>query len=268
MEIKSVQVKDCEMRYFRFGTPGAKALVVLPGLSIKSVMESADSIVGVFKALGAHLDVYVMDRRSNLPATYMLDEMAEDTAAAIRALGLSDIFLYGVSQGGMMAQIIAVNHPDLVSALVLASTLDHVEPAVETMFEEWVRLAKEGKAEEVFAAFAEKIYTHDFYVKFQKIFGLLASSVSQEELARFVILAESMRGFDVSARLSEIKCPVLVLAAEGDMLLGAEPSRRIAAATGGQLYVYPGYSHAVYDEAPDFVDRLNAFFGKCSEQAV
>ncbi len=262
-KIETIQVNGCEMQYFRFGTAGARALVVLPGLSIKRVMESADSIVGIFKAFGEQFDVYVMERRSNLPPAYSLEEMAEDTAAVIRALGLSDIFLYGVSQGGMMAQLIAVNHPDLVSAMVLASTLERVEPAVSAMFEEWVRLAKDGQAEAVFEAFAKQIYTAEFYEKFKKVFGLLASSVTAEELQRFVILAESMRGFDVSARLPEITCPLLVIAAEGDKLLGCEPSRRIAAATGGQLYIYPGYSHAVYDEAPDFVERLNAFFGGC-----
>ena len=61
----------------------------------------------------------------------------------------------------MMAQIIAIMHPELVDAMVLASTTSCVDDDVEVLFESWVELAKEGKASELMDAFAERIYTEE-----------------------------------------------------------------------------------------------------------
>ncbi len=263
MKIETVRTSDFAMRYFRFGNADAMPLVVLPGLSVKSVMESADTIAGVFTKLGAHFDVYVMDRRSDLPEAYSMEDMAEDTAAAIKAIGLKEVFLYGVSQGGMMAQLIAVTHPELVRAMILASTTSRVEKDTEDMFAQWTGLARDGKTADLIDAFSERIYSPAFYKKYRKIFRMMASTVTKEDLSRFVILAKSMRGLDITGRLSSITCPVLVIAAEGDRVIPVEAAQRIAGAAGTEIYIYPGYSHAVYDEAADFQDRLDAFFGAC-----
>ena len=62
-EIKTIKTKDFEMRYFRFGTAGKQPIVILPGLSIKSVTESADAVVNAYSLLSDDYDVYLLDRR-------------------------------------------------------------------------------------------------------------------------------------------------------------------------------------------------------------
>ena len=57
-----------------------------------------------------------------------------------------------------------------------------------------------------------------------------------------------------------ISCPVLVIGADSDRVLGGEASEEIASAIpGAELYMYEGYSHGVYEQANDFNSRVLEF---------
>ena len=140
------------MDYFRFGR-GEKTLVILPGLSVQSVMGSADAVADAYRALTDDFTVYLFDRRRDLPPSYTVQEMARDTTAAMEALGLADIYLLGVSQGGMMAMEIAAENPELVRGLALGSTSACVTEEPYETIGEWVQLARAGNAADLYQAF-------------------------------------------------------------------------------------------------------------------
>ena len=54
---------------------------------------------------------------------YSTRDMAEDLAFGMQTLGITRAKVLGVSQGGMIAQYLAIDHPELVDRLVLAVTL-------------------------------------------------------------------------------------------------------------------------------------------------
>jgi pimeloyl-ACP methyl ester carboxylesterase len=56
---------------------------------------------------------------------FRLVDCAADAAAVIRALGLGRVIVYGYSMGGAIAQLVARDHPDVVSGLVLSGTAQH-----------------------------------------------------------------------------------------------------------------------------------------------
>ncbi|MBR4421071.1 MAG: hypothetical protein IKS69_00880, partial [Erysipelotrichaceae bacterium] len=77
----------------------------------------------------------------------------------------------------------------------------------------------------------------------------------------FEIYAKSVSGFDVSDRSKEILVPTLILGSIKDKII--DPAEMILMheqMPESDLYLYEDYSHAVYDEAPDFKDRIMAFF--------
>ena len=141
MVIETLCTETFSMDFFRFGK-GAKTLVIIPGLSVQSVMGAADAIAAAYQSLEADYTIYVFDRRADIPSPYTVRDMARDTAEAFRALGLQNVCLFGASQGGMIALVIAIEHPDLVGKIVLGSSSAHVKEPQYRVVENWIRLAR------------------------------------------------------------------------------------------------------------------------------
>ena len=262
IRIETVPCALFRMRFFRFGKPGAQPFVLLPGLSVKPVADSADAVAAAYGDIAAQFEVFVFERRDDLPEEYTVDEMARDTAAAMDALGIRSAVVMGVSQGGMIAQCLALKRPGLVGALVLCSTAAAVKGTGERVLQTWISLAEQGDAAALMRAFAETIYTDAFYARYQTAFARLAQTVTAGELERFVRLAKGTPGFNVEQRLSAVFCPALVVGAKGDRVFGPEPSEDLAEALNARLILYDDYGHAVYDEAPDLHAHILAFLGK------
>lgn len=260
--IETVRTETFTMDYFRFGQ-GENVFVILPGLSVDNVMKYAGSVAKSYSLLSKDYTIYVFDRRKELPEPYSVYDMARDTAAALRALGLSRVCLFGASQGGMIAMTIAIEAPELVSKLVVGSTSARVTGETYEAIFRWIQLAKDGNAKDLYLAFGEALYPERFYQQIRGVLTDSAKGVTEEDLARFVILAEGTAGFNVLDRVHEIACPVLVIGSADDHVLGGAASEQIAEQLKDrpdcELYLYNGYGHAAYDLAPDYRKRVLAF---------
>ncbi|MBR2590266.1 MAG: alpha/beta hydrolase [Clostridia bacterium] len=261
--IECVKTKDFSMRFFRFGS-GKKTMVILPGLSVKSVMQSALPISAQYQIFAKEYTVYVFERREAVPPVYPLAQMAEDTACAMQALQLKDTYLFGASQGGMMAMHITATHPKLVKKLALGSTAAKVDDRRGSTILEWISLAEQKEPVALYESFCRNIYPLDFYEKYKELFRAAAQTVSDEELERFIIMARSIETLDLSDALEAIRCPVLVIGSEDDAVLGSAPTLEIYHAlqphTPVQYYLYKDRGHDAYDTAPDYQERLYRFF--------
>ena len=259
MSVEMLSKDGVTVRYLRFGDPAGRPFVILPGASVKPVTGQGPFVEKQFAAFAERYDVCLIDRRSDPPAGMTIEQMAADTAAVMDALGLRDAAVYGVSQGGMIAQALTLARPDLVGCLVLCSTAAHVSEAAASVLGGWVRSAAAGDCEGLMAQFAEHVYSPAYREKYAGAFRVLAGLVTDEEREAFVHLVADAGGFDVRARLHEIRCPVLVIGAGQDRIFGVAASEAIAAATGGTLVRYPDGAHGVYDEDPDVLVRIRAF---------
>lgn len=261
-KIETLTTDGFSMRYFRFGQ-GEDILAILPGLSVQSVMDLADAVEESYRLLTDDFTMYVFDRRENVPAAYSMQDMARDTEAAFDALGLKRASIFGASQGGMLAMQIALDRPELVDKLILGSTTAHMTEQRFLPIEEWTALAKERRAEELYMAFGRMIYPQNVFEQLRQALVEAAATVADEELSRFIILAESIKGFDITDKLRGIDCPALVIGDDTDKVMGADASLQLAdylgAKPGFELCLYSGYGHAVYDTAPDCRERMLQF---------
>ncbi len=260
-KIKIVATDKFEMQYFKFGT-GKKTAVILPGLSVKSIMNSANSVVSAYKSMEKDYTVYVFDRRTVCPKNYSIKNMADDTAEALRLLKLKDIYLFGVSQGGMIAQIIALDYPELVHKLVLCSTIAKITKDNSKVLKEWLFFAKRRDEESLCKSMLNTVYSDAFNKKYGKILLELMNGASIEELDRFIILANSIENFDVYDRLNKINCPTLVIGSKADKVFEFKYIVELAERAGAQMISYEEYGHAVYDETPDCLKEIIKFFNK------
>lgn len=261
IDIEKVPVNGSVMEFFSFGK-GSKPLVILPGLSIKSIMLYKEVLPDALSVFGENFKVYVFDRISDLPDEYSIEQMAKDTIEAFDAIGLKNVALYGISQGGMIALSIALLRTDLVGAMVLGSTAAKISPATYETIDQWNRLAGLEDEEGLIYSFGKKVYSKAFFEQFKDAIIDSVKGITEEEFRRLVIMTGRMGEFDVSDRLSEIKCPVFVMAGSDDEIISVSEAREMSAKLGCDCFVFEGYGHAVYDETPEFKTKASEFFVK------
>ena len=263
--VDTVQTESFAMDYCKFGS-GDRALIILPGLSIQSVMSSADAIAQAYQSLAEDYTIYVLDRRKELPPVYTVNDSTEDVVAALKAMGLEKVSIFGASYGGMEAMILAAAYPEMVDKIIVASTsADLTAEEFETV-SGWISLAKAGDAEGLYLAFGEALYPEEVFEASRQLLIDAAKTVTEEELSRFIILAEGMEGYDITDQLAQIQCPMLAIGDRQDQVLGGSATEKIGEYMSGnenfELYMYDGYGHAVYDLAPDIKDRMKDFLAK------
>ena len=264
--VKTVSADQVEMDYVVFGS-GAKSFVIIPGLSIHSVMGSADAIAAAYQSFTDAYTVYVFDRPKNIQTNYSIRDLAEDTAVAMKALGIEKADIFGASQGGMIAQYLAIDHPELVHAMILGSTLCTYNDTFLSVLDEWVSLAEAKDETALLESFADHVYSKATLDAYRDYLISSNRGITDEEYARFIILAEACERFDCTDEIHNITCPVLVLGSQGDQVTTASGAQDLAARLECELFLYPDtYGHSVYDEAADYKDRCLQFLQKYDDQ--
>ena len=184
-------------------------------------------------------------------------QMAEDTLQALKAVGLKDVNIMGVSQGSMMALVMALREPETVHSLMLCSPASRIDDP--TTLDTWRKLAEERNTPALMEAFGEKVYTPSFFEKNRDIILTLGDGASEQEYKNYVISLEGTVGFDCYDQLKDIRCPVLVIGASEDRVLGVQAAYDIIESLQCESFIYEGYGHGVYDEAPDYLTHIKAF---------
>ena len=250
-----------EMDYIRFGG-GEKTLVMLPGVGdgLKTVRGMALPFALLYRQLAGDFTVFVFSRRRQLPEHFTTRQMAADLSEAMDALGLQDAAVVGVSQGGMIAQWLAVDHPDKVAKLVLVVTLARPNDTVRRAVEVWTALAERGDYRGILLDTAERSYSEKRLRLARLEYRLLGGIGKPKSFSRFLTQAESCLTHDAWAELGRIGCPTLVIGGTDDRIVTGAASEEMAARIPGcGLYMYEGLGHGLYEEAPDFIRRVAEF---------
>ena len=246
-----INVSNMQFDYITFGS-GAKPLIMIQGLNTRGIKGAAVSLAYTYRMFTKDYKVYLFDRRPVLHDGITVGEMASDVAAAMDALGIRNADVLGVSQGGMIAQYLAIGRPDLVRRMVLAVTLSKNNETVARVIDGWIDMSKRGAMKELVADMAEKLYSETYVKKYRPLMPLLTILQKPRDVDRFVTLAKSCLTCDTYECLGEIKCPTLVIGGRQDKVVTGEASEEMAKKIGCRLHMYEGLGHAAYEEASDF----------------
>ena len=249
------------MQYVSFGS-GPRVLAVLPGLSdgLATVKGKAWILSLPYRRYFRDFTVYLFSRKDDMPEEYTIRDMAEDQVLAMDALGIRKICLLGVSQGGMIAQSIAAEHPDRVEKLILAVTASYANSTVKEAVSGWIGMAVRGDHRALMTDPAERMYSKAYLRKYGRLFPLLAAFTKPAGYDRFLKNAYAILDFDARDVLSKVSCPTLIIAGVDDRTVGNDaPYELNAAISGSELFIYKGLGHGLFEEAKDFYDRVLAF---------
>ena len=259
-----IPMGNTEMDYISFGR-GTKTLIMIPGVGdgLTTVKGLAVPMAFLYRKLSADYKVYVFSRKNRLEEGYSTKDMADDQAEAMRMLGITKAMVIGVSQGGMIAQHLAIEYPDLVEKLVLVVTLARQNPAVQQTLEKWAVLAEQGTHKALMIDTAEKSYSKKHLKTYRLMYPLLGLVGKPKSYERFLIQLRSCLHHNAYDDLEKIHCPTLVIGGECDQVVGAEASAELAdRIPNSELFLYKGLGHGLYEEAKDFISRIQSFLSK------
>lgn len=255
---RCVGIGDTDMDYISFGK-GSDVLVMLPGLGdgLTTVKGMAITLAMMYRVFAKDYKVYVFSRKNHLEEGCSTRDMAHDQAEAMKSLGISKAKVWGISQGGMIAQYLAIDHPELVEKLILTVTLSRQYETTQAVIRDWITLAEQGNYKFLMIDTAEKSYSDHYLKKHRWLYPLLGRIGKPKDFSRFLIQAASCLRHDAYAQLEHIVCPTLVIGADNDKVIDVSASVELAGQIKeSELFVYKGLSHAVYEEAKDFNKRV------------
>lgn len=257
----TLQLGTVAMDYIRFGT-GRRILIMLPGLGdgLRTVKGTALPMALMYRTFSRDFTVYAFSRKHDLPEGYTTRDMARDQAEAMDRLGIGCADIFGVSMGGMIAQWLAIDHPERVGRLVLTVTSAGPNPILTESVEEWVSCARRGDHAAFMDSNLRRIYSEGYYQRNRWLAPLVGRLTKPKSYDRFFVQAQACLNHDAWDSLHRIQVPTLVVGGGRDKALGGEASKKIAAnIPQARLKMYPQWGHGLYEEEKGFNDLVKSF---------
>ena len=251
-----------EMEYIRFGS-GKRTLVMLPGLGdgLRTMKGTALPMALMYRMFAKDFTVYAFSRRSVLPQGYTTRDMAADQALAMEQLGIGQADIFGVSMGGMIAQWLAIDHPEKVGKLILTVTCARSNEILRQALGEWIGYAKKDDHAALMDSNMRRIYSDGYYRKNKWMIPMVGLLTKPKSYDRFFVQAEACLTHDAFGELERIQAPTLVIGGEQDLSLGGDASRESAdRISGARLRMYEQWGHGVYEEEKEFNRLVYDFF--------
>lgn len=252
-----IQLNSFDCDYISFGK-GSDPLIMLPGVGdgFKTARGVAIPFALMYRCFARDFKVYVFSRRNNMPEGFTTGDMADDLCDVMDEIGIDSAQFFGVSQGGMIAQQMALRHPEKVRSLLLAVTASRPNDLMRESIETWLEMADRDDYRGIMLDTAERSYT-GAYLERGRILNKVLAIAKPKDYTRFRILCKSCLEHDVYDDLAKITCPTLIIGADRDNVLGGQASNELnEQIPGSWIYMYEGYSHGVYEQARDFNDRM------------
>ena len=211
--------------------------------------------------LGDDVEVVAYDHRgvgTSSPQTdaFTIVELADDAAGLLDALGWDDAHVLGISMGGMVAQELALRHPQRIRTLTLGCTYPggaEGQLADPALIQELAGALLSGDRERAlrtgFAANFSAAHVADEanWEPFQAMATALPVAVPL-----IMLQMQAVMGHDTSARLATIQAPTLVVHGTADRMLPVANGELIAQAIpNARLELLEDVGHMFWWEQPE-----------------
>lgn len=203
--------------------------------------------------------VVLLDNRgtgaSSQPSTpWSMEDMAADVVAVMDSLELERARVLGLSMGGMIAQELALAHPERVERVALMST--HAggpqPPRPPEILE--IFMPPRGTSMEALTRQAMRLITGPGFAEAhpELVEELVRRALAEPTPKRtFLAQVQAILGSDRRQRLRGLRTPALVLHGTEDTLIPVESGRELARAIpGARLVELPGCGHLPHLERP------------------
>ncbi|MGF6272611.1 3-oxoadipate enol-lactonase [Massilia sp. UYP11] len=183
---------------------------------------------------------------------YAMADLADDAARLLRELDTGPVVWIGLSMGGMVGQELALRHPALVRALVLANTTSGYPEAARAVWEQRIATVREQGIEAIADAVMGRYFHDDFRARKAATVARFRRRLVTTDPAGYIGCCNAVGRVDTTARLGQVAVPTLVLAGELDQGTPVAMAEVLAQAIpDARLEVIAHASHLAAVEQPE-----------------
>jgi 3-oxoadipate enol-lactonase len=217
-------------------------------------------------ALAARYRVLRYDTRghggTDAPAgPYSLHQLGEDAAALLRGLGIERTHFVGLSMGGMIGQMLALNSPGMLRSLVLCDTSSRVPAEARPVWDERIRVATAKGMEPHVEPTLSRWFTAPFIAQHPEAVEAVRAMIRETTPQGYIGCCHAIKALDLTDRLTAVSVPTLIVVGEDD------PGTPVAAArtiheriAGSELVILKSASHlSNLEQAEAFSGAITAF---------
>jgi len=181
-----------------------------------------------------------------------IPQVASEIAVLLHSLHVTSAIVCGISMGGILALQLTLDHPDLVSRLILVNSMAKLSignPLLWPYFLWRYILVQSRGLEEQAEVVANRLFPQPKDSLYRQA---AIESIMEADLESYKAAMRSIAKFNVQKRLSEIHSPTLVITGENDSTIPARNQRRMAERIPGALHIIiKNAGHAVTIDQPD-----------------
>ncbi|UTB31853.1 MAG: alpha/beta hydrolase [Methanobacterium sp. ERen5] len=173
-------------------------------------------------------------------ADISMELLTEDLRNLLYELDIKRANILGFSLGSLIAQNFALEFPEHVRSLIICSGYSKCDPELSKTFKKLEELTSHGGVPAFFDEMIKLVYTKDYLLKHQEIYGFKDMAVQLNSKAAVLKSLNICRNFDVESKLSEINIPSLIMYGLEDLLVPPENSQKMhGKLTNSQILSFP-----------------------------
>lgn len=208
------KVNGTELYYEVSGREGAPWLVL--SHSLACTVRMWDPQVAAFKDRFRILNYDMRGHGASAAPNnaYTLDMLADDVVGLMKELKIERATYMGLSIGGMIGQTLALRQTRLFDKMVLADTSHAQPPEAQKQWDDRIKIAQTQGMKALVPSTMERWFTPAF--RESPPAQAIAKLIADTPVAGYVGCAHAIMKLSTTARLKEIKLPVLAIAGEAD----------------------------------------------------
>lgn len=195
---------------------------------------------------------------------YTLETLTEDARGLLQALRITRTHFMGLSMGGMIGQLLALQAPQILHSLVLCDTMSRVPTEAKPLWDERIHTAETRGMEPLVQPTLERWFTAPFREQGNDVIDQVRTMIRTTPTRGYTGCCHAIAALNLTERLKAITLPTLVVVGEDDPATPVAASRVIQEQIqGSELVILKSAAHLSNMEQPQaFTQAVTAFLAR------